>query len=293
MKQLGVVFVTAAVCVVPAAGQTPAQRQRTVSYLQKLQAADRGFQASASGRSAALSSLRATTAAMRALHHFGGQPRDAKACAAFVKRCFDSDHGAFADLPGGKPDAITTAVGMMAVAELKLPPEPYADKVVRYLGGHARGFEEIRMAAAGVEAAGKQPDEARDWLEQLGKLRNAAGDFGNGESAARDTGGAIVAVMRLGGRVGPREQVLKTLRAGQHGDGGFGKAGAGSDLETTYRVMRAFMMLKEKPDNPGRCRAFVGKCRNADGGYSVAPGQASSAAGTYFASQVLHWLDAE
>jgi hypothetical protein len=147
------------------------------------------------------------------------------------------------------------------------------------------------MAAAGVEAAGKRPEQSRGWLEQLGKMRNAAGDFGQGDGAARDTGGAIVAVIRLGGTADHKARVLKTLRAGQRVDGGFGKAGAGSDLETSYRVMRAFMMLKEQPNRPRRCREFVAKCRNADGGYGVGPGKPSGAAGTYFASQILHWLD--
>ena len=71
---------------------------------------------------------------------------------------------------------------------------------------------------------------------------------------------------------------------------GFGKEKAeGSDLESTYRVMRAFHMLKERPDAE-RCRAFVAKCRNADGGYGVAPGQASAAGPTYYAASILGWL---
>jgi hypothetical protein len=54
--------------------------------------------------------------------------------------------------------------------------------------------------------------------------------------------------------------------------------------------MRTFMMLKEKPDE-AKLRAFIAKCRNADGGYGVAPGQSSTVSGTYFAGIVLHWLD--
>jgi hypothetical protein len=37
-------------------------------------------------------------------------------------------------------------------------------------------------------------------------------------------------------------------------------------------------------------RSFVAKCRNADGGYGVAPGQPSNISGTYFAAIILHWL---
>jgi prenyltransferase beta subunit len=86
--------------------------------------------------------------------------------------------------------------------------------------------------------------------------------------------------------------VVKTLKAGQRKDGGFGKAdAAGSDLETCYRVMRCFVMLKEKPADVAGLRKFVARCRNADGGYGIAPGQPSGAGPTYFASIVLHWLE--
>jgi len=56
-------------------------------------------------------------------------------------------------------------------------------------------------------------------------------------------------------------------------------------------VMRAFAMLKEKPVNPAKVRAFIASCRSAPGGYGVMPGQLPTAAGTYYAAIVLHWLD--
>jgi hypothetical protein len=49
-------------------------------------------------------------------------------------------------------------------------------------------------------------------------------------------------------------------------------------------------MLNEKPDLE-RLRAFVARCRNADGGYGNAPGQPSAIGPTYFSSIVLHWAD--
>jgi hypothetical protein len=55
-------------------------------------------------------------------------------------------------------------------------------------------------------------------------------------------------------------------------------------------VMRAFYMLKEKPDL-ARLRGFVEHCRNADGGYGVTPGTPSSVTGTYYASIIQHWSD--
>jgi hypothetical protein len=111
-----------------------------------------------------------------------------------------------------------------------------------------------------------------------------------GAGQARDTGGAVVAVLRLGGKVEHRDKVLEALKAGQRDDGGYGKADAkGSDLETTYRVLRAFHMLKDRPDAE-KVRKFVAKCRNEDDGYGVMPGQPSAVGGTYFASIILHWL---
>jgi hypothetical protein len=146
------------------------------------------------------------------------------------------------------------------------------------------------MAAAGLEAIGARAPKNKVWLEQLGKMQKD-GAFGEGDGRARDTGGAAAAVLRLGGKLENPEAVLKALNAGQRKDGGFGKAGArGSDLETTYRVTRTFVMLKARPARVEDCRKFVASCRNADGGYGVAPGEPSSAGGTYFASIVLHWL---
>jgi hypothetical protein len=276
---------------VPVRAQTAEEKKATVAWLRKLQAADGGFQP-APGK--APSGLRATTTALRALKYFGGEVPDRSAAADFVKSCFVKDSGAFADRPGGKPDVISTAVGIMAVVELKLPTDPYESGVLAYLGEHAKSFEEVRLAAAGLEALGKRPPQADDWLKEIVKMRHEDGTYGKGDGTARDTGGAVVAVLRLGGKVEHPEAIVKSLDAGQRKDGGFGKEGvAGSDMETTYRVVRCYHVLKAQPAGADRCRAFIASCRNADGGYAVAPGQPSSGSGTYFAGIVLHWLDSK
>ena len=180
----------------------------------------------------------------------------------------------------------------MAVVDMKLSTEPYAEAVIRYLDEHSKTFEEIRLTAASFEALGKRPPRADAWLAEIAKLRNADGTYGKDGSVARDTGGAVCAVLRLGGKIEHRENVLRALNAGQRKDGGFGKTnGEGSDLATCYRIARAFHMLKTKPQGADRLRGFLARCRNEDGGYGIAPGQPSNVSGTYFASIILHWLD--
>jgi prenyltransferase beta subunit len=275
--------------------QTREEIQATVQYLRPLQTDGGGFMArsaDAAGKEPNPPSLRATVGALRALKYCDSEPKDVAACKKFVTACFDKERGGFADGPGGKPDAITTAVGLMALVELRIPLDDYRDKAVAYLGENAKSFEEIRMAAAGVEAAKKKPAEAEAWLKQIADMADADGLFGKDGGQARDTGGSVVAILRLEGKLENAKTVLTALKAGQRKDGAFGKAGAAdSDLETTYRVMRAFKMLKDKPNNVSALTGFVARCRNKDGGYGVQTGQPSTVSGTYYAAIIRHWLE--
>lgn len=289
MKRTVLASLCLSIFVIPLCAQSDVQKKQTVSYLQKLQMEDGGFRADANAKE---SDLPATTAAFRALKYFGGAPRDRAACAAFVQQCFDKKGGGFGVRPGEKASYRPTAVGIMAAVDMRLPLEPYTDAVVKYLDEHSKGFEEIRLTAASFEALGKRPPHADAWLMELAKLRHDDGTYGKDKNAARDTGGAVCAVLRLGGKVEHGENVLKVLNDGQRQDGGFGKSGAeNSDLETCYRVARAFHMLKEKPRGADRLRAFIARCRNEDGGYGVAPGKPSNVGGCYYAGIILHWFD--
>jgi hypothetical protein len=274
--------------------QAPAEKQATIAYLQKLQQPDGGFLPAVpkAGAPAKGSTLQATVAAVRALHYCGGEPRDRDASVKYVENAFDPTTGGFNNVltPDGRPSVPVTAVGLMGVAALKLPPDRFAGPAIRYMDEHAQEFEEVRMAAAGLEAAGKSSPRAQAWREVVASQQNADGTRGKGAATARETASAVVTLLRLGGKVSQKDNVLKALRAGQRKDGGFGKGeAAGSDLETTYRVMRCFHMLDELPDAPA-CRGFVAKCRNDDDGYGVSPGEGSSVSGTYFAMSVLHWM---
>src|SRR5579871_4226853 len=105
----------------------------TIVFLRQLQAPAGGFLAKLSDPGAAdTPTLRATTAAIRALHYFGGDVPNPEVCSRFVASCFDAESGGFADSPGGKVDVFSTAVGVMAVVELKMPVKRYGPAAVKY-----------------------------------------------------------------------------------------------------------------------------------------------------------------
>jgi prenyltransferase beta subunit len=221
----------------------------------------------------------------------GGEPRDKQPCRKFVASCFDKESGGFADRPGGKPDVFTTAVGAMAVVVLDMPLADFADGVVKFLSDNAKEFEDIRIAAAGLETVKKESPHNAKWVADIKKTASADGTFGTGAGLVRQTGSAAQVILRLGGKIDQQDKVLAVLKAGQRPDGGYGKPDVkGSDLETTYRLVRSLRMLKSQPENVEKCQAFVASCRNADGGYGLEPGQPSSGPATYFAAILLHWL---
>jgi hypothetical protein len=293
MKSLFLLSLTLLIVASPASAGDDATK-RTIAYVQKLQTPDGGFRSHDPKPDAVkiLPTLRATSSAVRAFHYLGGDVPNKDACVKFVETCFDAESGGFADTPKGNPDVFSTAVGLMAVTELKMPTEKYANGGIKYLSNHAKSFEEIRIAAAGLERLNAKSSKNDDWLMEVVKLQNSDGTFGKGPGAARATGSSVVTLLRLGGKVNHSDAILKTLKAGQRQNGGYGKENdeIASDLETTYRVMRCFVMLKAKPGNIEGIRSFVAKCRNEDGGYAITPGQPSSVGGAYFAAIITHWL---
>lgn len=271
-----------------APAQPTEQRQESAGFVRERQTPDGGFAGSRAPGTSATSSLRATAAALRALRYFASEPQDKTACQRFTRACRDDRTGGYADRPRGEPTVLATAAGIMAAVEFKELPDARA---IAYLGEHASTSEEIRMAAAALEGTGRLPPQADEWRRRLAFLRNADGTFGHGPMAARETAGGVVTWLRLGGRIDHADAVLRALRDGQRPDGGFGDAAGPSDLESTYRVMRAFVMLKAAPRDPARVRQFVEQCRNSDGGYGLRRGPQSEVTATYFAAAVLHWLD--
>jgi len=279
----------------PLAAQTAEERRGTIQFIASLQQPDGGFiggPLTKESVAAPKSSLRATTAAVRVIKYFGGEVPNADKAAAFVMSCYDRETGGFADQPKGTPDVTTTAVGMMAAAEL-YPGRFDPARSNRFLANNAKSFEERRLAVAGMEATKTFAPVVKDWFAEVRRNANPDGTYGKGDAQARETGGVIAMFLRAGEKL-PDDQhkaVVAALQAGQRSDGGFGKPGdKGSDGETTYRVMRAFHLLKEKPKNVNGVRQFFARCRNPDGGYGVAPGQPTTVSGTYYVAAVSRWL---
>jgi prenyltransferase beta subunit len=268
--------------------------EQTIAFVAKLHTKNGGFLAqSPTPEMRQMPTLRTTSAGVRTLHYLKAPLGNKDACVAFVAGCHDSATGGFADVPGGKADVATTAIGLMAVAELNMPVDRYAAGAVKFLTDNARSFEDIRIAAAGLESIHAKSPKNQAWLEQVLKMQNSDGTFGKDAGQARDTASAVVTILRLGSTPKDTKLVLKVLRVGQRLNGGYGKTDneIASDLESTYRVMRCFMMLKAQPDRVEGVRTFIAKCRNEDGGYGVAPGQTSTLSGTYYAAIIRHWLE--
>ena len=82
----------------------------------------------------------------------------------------------------------------MAAVDLKMPVEQIRDAVVKFLGENVRGVEEIRVAAAALEALQAKSPRTEAWLRQVAAVRNSDGTYGEGMGKARATGGTVVLV---------------------------------------------------------------------------------------------------
>lgn len=263
------------------------QRQQTLKYLYALQQPDGSFGISAQ---APKSDLPTTSAAVRAIMYFGGEVPKADLCRRYLHSCQNGE-GGFATNPGGVVDVRSTALAVLALVELRDPDKPRLDRALRYLENHVRSFEEIRIAAAAFEALQAAPNKQvlQAWQQEILRLRNDDGTFGTGGDVARDTGSAVACLLRLGLPVEKADVVAQAILRGQRPAGGWGRDQQPADLETTYRVMRALYMLKQKP-NLDAVVQFVARCRCENGGYALRPGESASPQATYFAAAILRWV---
>jgi dienelactone hydrolase/prenyltransferase beta subunit len=267
----------------PAWSQTPEDDAATAAFVLRGRNADGGF----GPTPGAASTLGATNNALKVLKYTGGALEDVHGVLAFVRKCRDAASGGFAQTPGGKPDVATTAVGLMALAELHAK-DDVTQAAIGYFHENAKTFEDVRIAVAGLEAAAAPSPDFPAWIELVKKDRNADGTWGTGAGQARATGGAAVALLRMGAELDHKDAILKALRDGQSAEGGWGDGQKPADLPSSYRIMRAFFMLKEAPDLD-RLLGFLAKHRNEDGGYGPTPDAPSDASATYYAMIMIHW----
>lgn len=295
-------FTLALVILAPAAAsaqdaamvQAVEDRLATARYVLSLRTRDGGF-APAAGQAAP--TLRSTAAGVRALKYLTGKPikecvPDADKAAGFVWGCYDPQTGGFADTFDGKPDVPATAVGVAVAIELGIPRDKIA-KAMDYLKANAKTFEEVRIGAAAVEVWGPKdsPIDMGPWFETASGFAKSATGQPAADGGARDLASVAAMALRVGKPL-PGGVDAPYLLCGQREDGGWGRKGEkASDVDTTYRVMRALYLMKAKPDRPGELRKFVAARRNNDGGYGLTPGGASSAGGTYYAAIISKWLD--
>lgn len=269
-------------------GPTPQERQDTIIWIQKLQRDNGGF--AADNEASRRATMPATVMALRALKFLGGKPANPALCEKFVLGSYDAEQGVYVPRPGEGGNVLrTTAHGMMAATELGLPADKYLIQPVIFLCSSVKKYDDICLAAAAYESVKCRCELAADWIVLLRDKQNPDGTFGKGASLARDTAVAAVTILRLGGKLDQRDRILQTLKAAQFSDGGWGKAGESSDLETTYHVIRALVMLGAELD-ADTCSCFVARCRQSDGSYAMTPEENGSLAATYFATSILHWL---
>ena len=262
---------------------SPSDDARTAGFLQTFRVAGGAFAAQPGGEA----NLGSTSSALRTLKYVGGTNEDPLGVIEFVRKCADPATGGFAPTPGGTPSVGVTASGLMALAELRLESDPLVEKAVEYLSKNAKAFEEVRIAVAGLEAVKKTSPMFAEWSKAILAERSADGTFGSGPGQARQTGGAAVAMLRMGVTLDKTDEIVEFLRKAQRPDGGWSRDGDKSDLETSYRIMRFFFMTKRKPDLD-RLRAYLAAYR-AEGGGFAQPGKPADLGTTYFCSIMTRW----
>lgn len=297
MRFLFCVLVASVPCIATAQPLTAEQKSETLKWVLKQQDPKGGFYPGPTSENAARTKpgLRATSSAVRVIRYLGAEIPNRDKNRDFVLACYDAKTGGFAE-PGGQPDVAITSVGVMAAVELGIPHDKFG-KSLDYLQEHAKTFEEVRIAAAAVEAWGVKdcPFKLTPWQDAANKYvmsfpkEMTIVDLQDGES--REWGSVMAFNLRLD-LVKPMVYESTLLLVGQRNDGGWSKKGEkASDLESTYRVMRALMLLKAKPKNILAVRKFVDSHRNKDGGYGAKLAEPSSVSGTYYAVIINKWLD--
>jgi hypothetical protein len=272
--------------------QTADEKKATVKFIDSLRDPETGAWAVSPPKEGEKlkPSLRAVNGAVNALKFFGGELTDKEKVTKFVLSCYDEKTGAFAE-PGDKPTVAMTSVGVLAATALGIEKAKYK-KAMDYLKTNAKTFEDYRIGAAAIEAYGVK-ESAIDVIDWIGAAMKDENSPSKSAPNARDLASLAALGERLGVKLADAERadVAALVRRDQLPDGGWAKPKTkASDAETTYRVMRALMLLTEKPKNPEAVAKFVTSCRRPYGGYGVDAEAPSSMSGVYYAAKISEWL---
>ena len=258
-------------------------------YVASLQKPDGSFSSTPGGDS----TLSSTQNAIRVLGFVAGSIPDPLKCMDFLRSCADPQSGGFAQKPGGTPEVGTTAHALIAMGELNMGDKELINRAVAFLGERAKAYEEVRIGAAGLEAVGVRPnpDVSERWKAVFYAGRNADGTWGQGASKAFDSGGRAAGLLRIGLEPENRDAIAKVLKEAQQADGGWTtKENSPSDFGTSYRIMRALYLMKERP-NLESLRKFVAGAMGSNGLYSGSPKTPGDLGTSYTALILLRWAD--
>ncbi len=267
--------------------QTAEETKATVAFIEGLRDKETGaYKVTADGKP----SLRACNGAVKSLKALGEKVTQIEKIQKFILSCYDAKTGAFAE-PGGKPDVTITSVGIIAACEVGISQKDFP-KSMDYVLENAKAFEEVRIGAAAVEAWGAKGLKL-DGIKEAFVLDYHPETFTDlRDGASRESAAVLVTSLRFGLDVSKFEPDALRLKPGQCDDGGWRKKGEKtSDIESTYRVMRAFKMLDATPKDVPQLRKFISSHRNKDGGSATKPGEPSTMSGTYYAVIISKWLD--
>lgn len=279
---------------VVAFAQTADEKKATVKFIDSLRDADTGAWAVSPPKDGEKlkPSLRAVNGAVNALKFFGGELTDKEKVTKFVLGCYDDKTGAFAE-PGDKPTVAMTSVGVLAATALGIDKAKYK-KAMEYIEENAKTFEDYRIGAAAIEAFGVKESgvDTVVWV-RWAFLLSGGPDHLSLDPSERSPAGFAAACLRLGHNLDKyeRKTTLDKIHFHQVKGGGWKKdVTKESDAEATYRVMRALVLLKEKPKDADGVAKFVASCRRKDGGYGVDADAPSSMSGVYYAAMIGEWL---
>lgn len=278
-----------------ALAQTPDEVKATLKFIDSLRDPDTGAYAVSPPKDGEKlkPSLRAVNGAVNAIKSLGGEVTDKEKLTKFVMNCYDEKTGAFAE-PGEKPTVASTSVGVLAATAVGIEKEKYK-KAMEYVTGNCKSFEDYRIGAAAIEAFGVKSDEGAFAIWKATAITAWATQDDILETASpRGKASYTAMLLRLDQdsmTMDEKKKMSADILKGQLNDGGWGKLKAKtSDAETTYRVMRALMLLKEKPKDVDGLKKFLASCRRKDGGYGVDAEAPSSMSGVYYFAKITEWL---